>query len=244
MTPSTLDVFSAPKFLTIEAVAKLCATSPRQIRNMQARGQIPAPTRIPGLGLRWSVEALTQWFAEKGSGVPTSTVDDEEEIIPEMSPQIRKYYDLYMQGETPAEIARLLDRSVGTVLAGLQGLAVSRGLKSYRLLRRGLPPVRNVLLPSPTTPAPEVRPEPPKPIAVSVNPRGEVVAVQSAPLPVTSPMVATPGDYAKAAKPLTPTTSTKIDPVSKDILVITTERIAFGTPAWCERMAALHVKKT
>lgn len=180
-----------------------------------------------------------------------STPVDSEDVIPEMSPQVRKYYDLYMQGTTPAEIARLLNKSVGTVLAGIGSVAASQGLKHYRQLRRGLPPVQNA---SPTTPAPdvarppppapEVKPEPPKPIAVSVNPRGEVVAVQSAPLLVTSPMVATPGDYAKATKPLAPTTSTKIDPVSKDILVITTERIAFGTPAWCERMAALHVKKT
>lgn len=51
-----------PALLTIEAVAELCATTPRQIRNMQARGQIPAPKRIPGLGLRWSAEAITQWL--------------------------------------------------------------------------------------------------------------------------------------------------------------------------------------
>lgn len=49
--------------LTVEDVAELLRTSPRQIRNMRARGQLPSATKVPGLGLRWAADAVYAWVA-------------------------------------------------------------------------------------------------------------------------------------------------------------------------------------
>jgi len=45
------------------AVAARLGKSVKQISNMQARGQIPAPIAIPGIGVRWSRQGLEQWLA-------------------------------------------------------------------------------------------------------------------------------------------------------------------------------------
>jgi hypothetical protein len=79
-----------------------------------------------------------------------------------------------------------------------------------------------------------------KNMAIAVTQKGEVITTRPPTVAPPSPMVAAPGTY--AVGPQVPTVTTKIDPLTKDILVVTTERITFGSPAWCERMAALHIK--
>lgn len=49
--------------LTVNDVAALLRTSARQVRNMRARGQLPAAIRLPGCGLRWTHDALYSWLA-------------------------------------------------------------------------------------------------------------------------------------------------------------------------------------
>lgn len=49
--------------MDIAGVAERLATTEKQIRNMRDRGQIPAPFKIPGLGLRWSSRAIDEWLA-------------------------------------------------------------------------------------------------------------------------------------------------------------------------------------
>jgi len=48
----------------VERVAAWLDTSPKQVRNMIARGQICAPVRLPGIGLRFEAEALYRWAQE------------------------------------------------------------------------------------------------------------------------------------------------------------------------------------
>lgn len=49
--------------LNVEDLAELLHTTPRQVRNMNARGQLPAALKIPGLKLRWSHAAVYSWLA-------------------------------------------------------------------------------------------------------------------------------------------------------------------------------------
>ena len=51
--------------LTRDDVATMLRTSPRQISNMAARGQLPASIRVPGLGVRWRRADIDAWIATK-----------------------------------------------------------------------------------------------------------------------------------------------------------------------------------
>jgi predicted DNA-binding transcriptional regulator AlpA len=51
--------------LTAADLAALLRTTPKQIANMRARGQVPAPAKVPGLGLRWSRLTIEAWLAEQ-----------------------------------------------------------------------------------------------------------------------------------------------------------------------------------
>ncbi|HEY0132621.1 MAG TPA: hypothetical protein VGB85_01040 [Nannocystis sp.] len=51
--------------MTRAEVACLLRTTARQISNMTARGQLPAPVRVTGLGLRWPRAAVAAWIAEQ-----------------------------------------------------------------------------------------------------------------------------------------------------------------------------------
>lgn len=53
-----------------------------------------------------------------------------------------------------------------------------------------------------------------------------------------SAMAAKPGEFATK----TDATRCVLDTKTKDILVITTRRIEFGTPAWCEKMVKINSK--
>lgn len=46
-------------------LATLLRTSTKQIANMRARGQLPAPAKVPGLGLRWSRPLIDAWIAQQ-----------------------------------------------------------------------------------------------------------------------------------------------------------------------------------
>jgi len=54
---------------------------------------------------------------------------------PPMGPEVRGYYELFMQGETPTAIGKLKKKHPATVTKGLQGIADARGLTHYRQLR-------------------------------------------------------------------------------------------------------------
>lgn len=54
---------SAAPLMTRIEVADLLRTTPRQISNMTARGQLPAPVRVAGLGLRWRRSEIDAWVA-------------------------------------------------------------------------------------------------------------------------------------------------------------------------------------
>ena len=49
--------------LTVDDLAEVLSTTPRQVRNMRARGQLPAAVKVPGLGLRWSHVVVYSWLA-------------------------------------------------------------------------------------------------------------------------------------------------------------------------------------
>ena len=49
--------------MTRTDVAAVLRTTPRQISNMTARGQLPAPVRVAGLGLRWRRPEINAWLA-------------------------------------------------------------------------------------------------------------------------------------------------------------------------------------
>lgn len=48
--------------LTRAEVAALLRTSPQHVSNMIGRGQIVAPLKLPGLGLRWKRAELLAWL--------------------------------------------------------------------------------------------------------------------------------------------------------------------------------------
>lgn len=49
--------------MTRDEVAALLRTTSRQISNMVARGQLLAPVRVAGLGLRWRRAEVAAWIA-------------------------------------------------------------------------------------------------------------------------------------------------------------------------------------
>ncbi len=59
--PSPLSA-AAPLLTRIE-LAEFLRTTPRQISNMTARGQLPAAVRVAGLGLRWRRSEIDAWVA-------------------------------------------------------------------------------------------------------------------------------------------------------------------------------------
>ena len=61
-SPSTPRPEDAP-LLTRSDLAVLLRTTPRQISNMAARGQLPAPVKVAGLGVRWRRPEIYAWIA-------------------------------------------------------------------------------------------------------------------------------------------------------------------------------------
>ncbi len=49
--------------MTRSDVATVLRTTPRQISNMTARGQLPVPVRVAGLGVRWRRPEIEAWIA-------------------------------------------------------------------------------------------------------------------------------------------------------------------------------------
>ncbi|MDI9599428.1 MAG: hypothetical protein QM323_08050, partial [Acidobacteriota bacterium] len=69
--------------------------------------------------------------------------------------------------------------------------------------------------------------------------KGEVVTAKpptAATMP--TPMVAAPGEFATKSD----ATRCVLDTKTRDILVITTKRIPFGTPEWCDKMVEINSK--
>lgn len=68
MIPAQSKGVSAPRpedapLLTRTDLALLLRTTPRQISNMAARGQLPAPVKVAGLGVRWRRLEIYAWIA-------------------------------------------------------------------------------------------------------------------------------------------------------------------------------------
>jgi len=78
-----------------------------------------------------------------------------------------------------------------------------------------------------------------KPVTLATTNKGDVI-VTDAPTRITAPtaMAARPGEFATR----TDAPRCVLDTKTKDILVITTRRIEFGTPAWCEKMVEINSK--
>lgn len=74
------------------------------------------------------------------------------------------------------------------------------------------------------------------PATLAVTNKGEVIVTTPPPPPTT--MAAKPGEFATKSD----ATRCVLDTKTKDILVITTRRIEFGTPAWCEKMVEINSK--
>lgn len=51
--------------MTRHDVAAMLRTTPRQVSNMAARGQLPASVRVAGLGVRWRRAEIDAWIATK-----------------------------------------------------------------------------------------------------------------------------------------------------------------------------------
>lgn len=79
----------------------------------------------------------------------------------------------------------------------------------------------------------------PKPIVLATTNKGEVI-VADPPAQISAPqvMAAKPGEFATKENG----TRCVLDTKTKDILIITTRRIEFGTPAWCEKMVEINSK--
>jgi predicted DNA-binding transcriptional regulator AlpA len=97
----------SPELLDSAAVAAILGTSTRQVQNMRARGQLPPPVRINGLGLRWTKYDLEVWLAQQVGGEVVTKV---MEIggSPPRSPRPRRARSGYVsraglrgEGETP-----------------------------------------------------------------------------------------------------------------------------------------------
>ncbi len=66
--------------------------------------------------------------------------------------------------------------------------------------------------------------------------KGEVIVTTPPPLPTA--MAAKPGEFATKEN----STRCVLDTKTRDILVITTKRIPFGTPEWCDKMVDINSK--
>lgn len=58
------------KLLRVAEVAEMLSVSETQVRAMRLRGQLPPPSKIPGLGLRWTQAALEAWLAKQVVSYP------------------------------------------------------------------------------------------------------------------------------------------------------------------------------
>jgi len=85
-------------------------------------------------------------------------------------------------------------------------------------------------------PAPAADHVPAAPVTLATTNKGEVIVTTPPPPPTT--MAAKPGEFATR----TDAPRCVLDTKTKDILVITTRRIEFGTPAWCEKMVEINSK--
>lgn len=56
----------AKPLLRVEAVADLLDVTIQQVHNMRHKGQMPAPVKVPGLGLRWYADTLHAWIQKLG----------------------------------------------------------------------------------------------------------------------------------------------------------------------------------
>lgn len=117
--------------------------------------------------------------------------------------------------------------------------AILNGLKAV-----GLKPIwLNAKRSSTISAAEQARTEAPapatKPIVLATTNKGEVI-VADPPAQVSAPqvMAAKPGEFATKENG----TRCVLDTKTKDILVIATRRIEFGTPAWCEKMVEINSK--
>ena len=63
----------APLLLSRADVAALLRKSVKQVSNMQARGQLPSPRRIPGIGVRWSAAAIEAFLARAVAEIEQAT---------------------------------------------------------------------------------------------------------------------------------------------------------------------------
>ncbi|MBZ5709361.1 helix-turn-helix domain-containing protein [Nannocystis pusilla] len=57
---------SSSALLRAAEVAELIGSTEAQVRNMRARGQLPPPIKVPGLGVRWRRTDLEKWLAQLG----------------------------------------------------------------------------------------------------------------------------------------------------------------------------------
>lgn len=55
---------ATPSLLRAPEVAALIGSTVAQVRNMRARGQLPPPVKIPGLGIRWLRADLDRWLTQ------------------------------------------------------------------------------------------------------------------------------------------------------------------------------------
>ena len=77
---------------------------------------------------------------------------------------------------------------------------------------------------------------PTTPVTLATTNKGEVIV--TTPPPPPSAMAAKPGEFATKSD----ATRCVLDVKTRDILVITTRRIEFGTPAWCDKMVEINSK--
>ena len=52
--------------MRVETVAELLDVTIQQVHNMRSKGQMPAPVKVPGLGLRWYADTLHKWIEDLG----------------------------------------------------------------------------------------------------------------------------------------------------------------------------------
>ena len=51
-----------PRLLTVQEFADFLRTTPKAIRTMYARGQLPHPELLPNKRLLWREEVVLEWF--------------------------------------------------------------------------------------------------------------------------------------------------------------------------------------
>lgn len=58
-----MDTTITPALLRVPDLADLLNTTPAQVRNMRARGQLPPPFKRAGLRLCWRRADIEKWLA-------------------------------------------------------------------------------------------------------------------------------------------------------------------------------------